>query len=107
MRRKNEKSSLGVLLLFGLIIGGFLYVYNSVMFEREAPKISFDNNGYWNLKKPLNIKIDDASGIKVYKIILQTKDNEITLQYEQLINPKKSLNIKVEPPRSAYAMKKV
>ncbi|MDA3907728.1 MAG: M23 family metallopeptidase, partial [Sulfurimonas sp.] len=61
--------------------------------------------GYWNLKKPLKIKIDDLSGVKSYSVILKSKDDENTLHYEQFIIPKDSLSIEVEPPRSAYAMK--
>ena len=64
MRRKKGKSSLGVIFIFTLLIAGAIYVYTSAMFEREIPNISLDSNGYWNLKKPLKIEIDDSSGIK-------------------------------------------
>ncbi len=103
--RKNSKSSLGVKLILALVIAGAVYVYSSAMFEREAPSISIDSNGYWNLKKPLKIDIDDASGVKSYSVVLKSKDDDNTLHYEQFITPKDSLIIEVEPPRSAYAMK--
>lgn len=105
MRRKNNKSSIGFLILLTVIIGAVLFVYTSDMFEREVPKISMKNNGYWNLKKPLEVDISDNSGIKSYKVILKSKDDEKTLYYEQFINPKGSVKLKVEPPRSAYAIK--
>ena len=105
MRRRNGKSSLGVKLIFALAIAGAVYVYSSAMFEREVPNISLHSNGYWNLKKPLKIDIDDTSGVKSYSVILKSKDDENTLHYEQFIIPKGSLSIEVEPPRSAYAMK--
>ena len=105
MSRRKGKSSLGVMFIFALMIVGAIYIYSSAMFERNAPIISLDSNGYWNLKKPLKIEIDDASGVKSYSIILKSKDDEKTLQYEQFITPKESLSIEVEPPRSAYAMK--
>jgi murein DD-endopeptidase MepM/ murein hydrolase activator NlpD len=105
LRRRNGKSSLGVKLIFALVIAGAVYVYTSAMFEREVPNISLHSNGYWNLKKPLKIDIDDASGVKSYSVILKSKDDENTLHYEQFIIPKGSLSIEVEPPRSAYAMK--
>jgi len=103
-RRKN-KSSFGVLFLFALIIGGALYVYTSAIFERDVPVVQMENNGYWNLKKPLEISINDASGLKSYKIILKTATEQKTLQHEQYVTPQKSLNVKVSPPKSAYAMK--
>ncbi len=105
MRRKRGGSSFGVLLVFALIIGGALYIYNSAMFERDVPEISMENNGYWNLKKPLKIVIDDASGLKSYKIVLKNNGERQILQNEQFITPENSLHVEVSPPKSAYAMK--
>ena len=103
--RKKSNSSIVVLLLFALIIGGVLYVYNSSVFERNLPKVTLKSSGFWNLKKPLEIEIDDESGIKSYRVILKSAKDEKTLHYEQLLNPRKSIKLEVEPPRSAYAMK--
>jgi murein DD-endopeptidase MepM/ murein hydrolase activator NlpD len=105
MLRKKNNSSFGVLFIILLVVGGAFFVYFSSMFERNAPVISMVENGYWNLKKPLSIKIEDDSGVKSYKVILKSNKEEKTLQYEQLITPQKLLNLKVEPPRSAYTMK--
>jgi len=105
LRRGKNKSSFGVLFLFALVIVGAVYVYSSAMFERDVPNISLHSNGYWNLKKPLEISIDDISGFKSYSVILKSKDGENTLHYEQFITPKGSLSVEVEPPRSAYAMR--
>ena len=105
MRRKRGGSSFGALLVFALIIGGALYIYNSAMFERDVPEISMENNGYWNLKKPLKIVIDDASGLKSYKIVLKNNGERQILQNEQFITPENSLHVEVSPPKSAYAMK--
>lgn len=104
MRRKKS-SSLGVLFVFALIIAGGLYLYNSVLFERDAPSITLESNGYWNLKKPLNLNIEDASGIKSYKVVLQSSSGEKVLYSEQPLVLNNSINIEVNPPRSAYAMK--
>ena len=103
MSKRN--SSLGVKLILALIVIAGVYVYSSSMFERESPNISMQTNGYWNLKKPLSIEIDDVSGIKSYSVVLKTKDEQNTLHHEKLIVPKKKLQLEVEPPRSAYGMK--
>ena len=105
MRRKKSNSSLGVLLVFVLIIAGALYVYNSSMFERDLPRVSLKNSEYWNLKKPLSLEIEDASGIKSYRVVLKTKSGDTTLYYEQLLNPQSLVKLQVQSPRSAYAMK--
>jgi len=105
LSRSKDKSSLGILLLLVLIIIGGVYLYSSKMFERNPPVISLDVNGYWNLKKPLKLKIKDDSGIKEYKVILKSSSGSITLKNEKLMIPKKSLSLEIKPPRSAYAMK--
>ena len=104
MRKKNN-SSFGLLFVLVLFIAGSLFVYFSSIFERNAPLVTMETNGYWNLKKPLALKISDASGIKSYKIKLKSSKETTTLEYEQLITPEKELVLEVKPPRSAYAMK--
>lgn len=106
MRRgRKNGSSIALLSLFAVIIGAVLYGYNAEMFEREAPVISMKNNGYWNLKNSLDISIDDTTGLKAYKVILIGSSEETLLYNEQFLTPKQSVNIKVEPPKSAYTMK--
>ncbi|MBW6489189.1 MAG: M23 family metallopeptidase [Sulfurimonas sp.] len=82
-----------------------LYIYNSVMFEREVPSVSMPNSGYWNLKDPLEVSISDISGLKSYRISLKSDADEAVLSHEQFMEPRQSVNIRVEPPKSAYAMK--
>lgn len=106
MRNRRKDSSLGTLLVFVLVVAAALYVYFSATFERNAPVVTIENNnGYWNLKKPLKVKITDESGIKSYKIIMRSKDGDKTLQYEQVLNPQKEFNLEVAPPRGTYMMK--
>jgi len=105
LKRNKKGSSLGVLLLLALFIGGALFVYTSAMFERDMPKLDLQTNGFWNLKEPLRLNIEDASGLKTYRVTLQTSNSEDTLEFEKLITPKKSVSLELEPPRSAYAIK--
>ena len=104
MRRGKSKLPLGTI-LFILILIGAVFVYSSSMFEREMPKIEVYNDGHWNLKKPIKVSIVDDSGMKSYRITLKTSTGESPLQYEQYINPEKSLNLEVKPPRGAYSLK--
>jgi len=103
--RKKNNSSIGTLFIMTLVVAGGLFIYFSSMFERNAPVVTMQESGYWNLKKALHIKIADVSGVKSYKITLKSETQEKTLQYEQLINPEQLLNLEVEPPRSTYGMK--
>ena len=95
-----------MLLFMVLIVAGGLYVYFSATFERNRPVITLtSNNGYWNLKKPLQIKIEDDSAIKAYTVVMQSSAGNTTLVNERLLIPKKSLVLNIKPPRGAYAMK--
>lgn len=105
MNNKRNGSSLGLILVLILVVGGGAFIYFSSMFERVAPEIKVENNGYWNLKKPLKIELSDASGIIEYKVILKSKNKSIDLQYEKLMSPKNSIVLEVKPPRSAYTIK--
>lgn len=104
MYRKKSNSKLISGLILVLIIASVVFVYTSSMFERNAPLIVMKNNGFWNLKTPLNIEITDDSGIIEYNVILKTATEEIVLYNERFLEPKNDININVEPPRSAYTM---
>ena len=105
MRNRKNKSSFGVLLIMLLVVGAGLYVYFSSMFERNAPVVSLQNNGYWNLRKPLKLTIKDDSGIKSYKVIARTTSGDTELLYNQLLVPQKSINLELKAPRGSYAIK--
>jgi murein DD-endopeptidase MepM/ murein hydrolase activator NlpD len=91
--------------VFGALVAGALFIYTSEMFEREAPVVSIENNGFWNLKKPLKISVKDSSGLKSYKISMKTSKGTTVLEEELFLTPEKDLELEVKPPRSAYAMK--
>ena len=104
MAKNKSKSTLGIV-LFALILVAIGYIYTSSTFERDVAEIKLNNNGYWNLKKPLQVSITDESGVKSYKLIFKSASGESTLQYEQYIEPKQLLNLEIKPPRSAFALK--
>ena len=103
-RKKNKSSFLGLVIMLA-IVGGSAFVYFSPTFERKAPTITLKNNGFWNLKKPLQLTISDDSGIREYKVILKTKNDSIDLEYEAPLTADKLVNIELKPPRTAYTMK--
>lgn len=102
--RNKSKSPLAKIFIVVLLLGA-VFIYSSPMFERDAPVVDMENNGYWNLKKPLRVSLTDESGVKSYRVTLRSGDSETTLLHERLIHPEKSLNIEIEPPRSAYRFK--
>ncbi len=105
MRRKKNRSSIVVLLFFALLIGTVVYLYNSAIFERNAPKITLENNGFWNMRSALKLIIEDQSGIKNYRVILRTSRGDKELASSVFVIPAKDVNIELEPQRSVYAIK--
>lgn len=105
MKRKNSSSSILFLLIFGGIIAGVIYLYNSEMFERNIPRVSMTDTQYWNLKEAIDITIEDDSGIKWYEVKMISSSGEKVLSQEALLNPEKKLELKVEYPRMNQSIK--
>lgn len=87
MRKKSNSSSIVFLLFLIILIIGIVLIYNSSMFARNAPMVKIQNDGYWNLKSPLHVTIDDKSGIKAYSILLKLNNKTFIL-----VNNKRPLN---------------
>ncbi|MFC2074383.1 M23 family metallopeptidase [Campylobacterota bacterium] len=105
MRRKRNSSSILFLIIFVGIIAGVVYLYNSKVFERDLPKVSMTDSQYWNLKEPIDLTINDNSGIKYYEVKMITSEGEKVLTQEALLTPEKKLDIKVEYPKMGYGIK--
>ncbi len=105
MRRKRSSSSVLFMIIFIGIMVGVVYLYNSKMFERNAPVVKMTQNEYWNLKEPISLSIDDDSGIKYYEVILVTSGGQKILSQEALLTPQKNLKLNVEYPKMGYGIK--
>ncbi|MBD3796962.1 MAG: M23 family metallopeptidase [Campylobacterales bacterium] len=88
-----------------LFVGGALWVYFSPTFEREAPEIQLETNGFWNMKEPLHLTIKDASAIKSYSVSMKTSKGVQQLLVEKPLQAIESLNLAIEPPKGMYAIK--
>jgi hypothetical protein len=98
---KEKKSPVGIILItFVLIIAAVVgFVYSSNEFEKEKPKITFETNGFWNLKENISVNFSDNLGIKFYKISMIDGAKTTVLSTEILKEPKKNLSIKIAPPK--------
>lgn len=105
MRKKSNFGSVMISVAFLAIIGGVVYLYNSAVFEREKPTITVDNSGFWNLRAPLAVKIDDASGLISYKVTLQSGNEQFVLAEEQFSAPQSTQTLELTTPKRAYALK--
>ncbi len=97
-----------ILALVVLILGGYL-IFNALITKPRALSFSLkseenalndnDETLFWDLKKPIKIKIVAPKGIKRYEIKVTTQDNLILYEKESLVLDKpKSLEVPLIKP---------
>lgn len=105
MRKKRDSSSLLVLIFFISIIGGAIFIFNSSMFERNAPVVKLDNDKYWNLKDPLHVSMNDDTGIVSYRITLKVDDQIFNIADEKFVSKENNISFEVKAPKQLYRIK--
>ncbi|MFV0481721.1 MAG: M23 family metallopeptidase [Campylobacteraceae bacterium] len=107
MRRREGSSKTVIFIVIVLVILGFLvYLYNSKMFERNAPVINLSEKIYWNLREPLKIEVSDDSGIKFARVTLSDGENQITLLNEKFTTYDKNKTFDITFPKTGFFSKK-
>lgn len=107
MRKKKSASSLLFLMFFMTTIAGVIYIYNSDAFERNMPVVSTDDEIYWNLKEPIRVHMNDDSGIRHYKVIMQSKNEKRVLSQEIFTESSahKTLDLNISYPKMGGYLK--
>ena len=96
--KKRGSFSILYILIFLILIGGG-YIMLSPQFEQNKPKITIEENGYWNLRDNLKLTIEDESGIKYYRVIFKDSQREIELESKVLMIPQNKLTLHIQPPK--------
>ncbi len=107
--KKQRKSSVAALLLgliFLILVGGLAYVYNSSLFEREAPKIMLQKEIEWNLKDPIHVQVGDESGIKMVKASLYDGEKSVDLESKVLKTPEQIVDLNLSFPKTGFGANK-
>lgn len=98
---KKKSQSLIWITALAVVVAIGVFVYLSDVFERESPDALVDDEIYWNLKKPIDIKLTDNIGIKSYKVTLIKEDAAITLAKGEG-KGKKEIDLSVEFPAKTF-----
>jgi len=94
---KNNLVNIIVFTVLALLVGGGIFIYTSSKFEKQNPVVTFETNGFWNLKDNLKISLFDESGIKSYKVSYKTLTLNNTLKDIELdLNASKQKNITID-----------
>ncbi|QKF92784.1 M23 family metallopeptidase [Campylobacter sp. CCUG 57310] len=107
MRRRGRNSNFiayGIIVVL-LAVSGFL-LFTSNTFEREAPQIGIEDEIYWNLKSPLQVKITDNVAVKSVKIVMNDGANDIVLSNQKFDAPIGSLDLNITFPKTGFAAQK-
>ena len=98
MRRRGFFSKgFFIVILLILIGGGVYYILNSKEFERNPPIIEAPRSIISNMKKPLQVKIKDDSGIKKIRILI-TDGRRILVKDKRDFNGKKDIDLVIDYP---------
>jgi len=105
LRKKSNIGGVIFMVIFIAIIGAVVFVYNSSLFERNAPVINIQSNGYWNMKSPLPIELKDESGIKHYKVVALIDNQEVDLATADFAKVNKDIKLEVKPKRELFSLR--
>lgn len=107
--RKQGKSSIAAVVLgfiFLILVGGVAFVFNSSLFEREAPQIVLPKEIEWNLKDPIKVQAADASGLRFVRATLFDGEKSVVLDTKEFKTPEKVLDLNLSFPKSGFGANK-
>lgn len=107
MKRKgNAPVGLIIGLIFLVIFGVLVYLYNSSLFEREAPQIALDKEIEWNLKEPIHVQVTDNSGLRFVRATLSDGEKSVVLDTKEMKNPEKMVDLNLSFPKTGFGANK-
>lgn len=99
-RKKNIKMQRLLIYVTIIIIAAITaFVYLSPIFEKNSPKVSLDNNIFWNLKTPLKVQLSDDNEIQSYKITYNDGKAEQELKTKIISQSKGLITLNIIAPK--------
>lgn len=98
-RNKNKAKMVLIYIIIAIIIGLGAFVFLSPAFEKNSPKVSLENEIYWNLSSPLKVNFTDDNEISSYVITYFDDNNEIKLDTKTLNSSKGSIDLNIIAPK--------
>lgn len=99
-RKKNIKMQRLLIYTTIIIIAAITaFVFLSPIFEKNSPKISLENNIFWNLKAPLKVELSDDNEIQSYKITYNDGKAEQELKTKIISQSKGLITLDILAPK--------
>jgi len=100
-RGRNNSGIMGwigvVLVLSALGFMGF-----SPLFERDEPKVTVSQDGYWNFNDPIHVSVEDISGLKSFKATIATPHDEWVVVDENTPSSEAKKVFEILPPKGVH-----
>ncbi|MGG7047608.1 MULTISPECIES: M23 family metallopeptidase [unclassified Campylobacter] len=102
LRRGISASAFALFGLLVVIFAGLWFLYTSENFERKKPVIAINDTIYWNLRSPVQINIQDDSGVKFVRVSMSDGQNEINMLNQILETPLKNFDLNLTFPKTGF-----
>ena len=99
MRRRGNGSGIAGLILGAVAIGAIGFMAFSPLFEREDPILTISRDGYWNFQDPINVEVEDISGLKSFTATIVGPHDEWVVVDEVTPSKETKKSFQILPPK--------
>jgi murein DD-endopeptidase MepM/ murein hydrolase activator NlpD len=97
-RGRNNGGIIGWVIVV-VVLSAFGFMGFSPLFERDEPKISISQEGYWNFNDPITVNVEDYSGLKSFKATISTPHEEWIVIEENTPSAESKHAFSILPPK--------
>lgn len=99
MRRGRKNSGIIGWVLVAVVLGALGFMAFSPVFERNDPKVTLSQEGYWNFQTPIHVTVEDESGLKSFKATISTPHDDWVVIDESTPSHDVKKSFDVLPPK--------
>lgn len=99
MRRGRNNSGIVGWIIVVAVLSALGFMAFSPMFEREDPKVTLSQVGYWNFQDPIHVSVEDTSGLKSFKATISTPHDEWVVVEDSTPSREMKKSFDILPPK--------
>ncbi len=99
MRRGRNNAGIIGWVIVVVVLSALGFMGFSPLFERDEPKVSISQEGYWNFNDPIAVNVEDSSGLKSFKATIVTPHEEWTVVDENTPSTESKHAFSILPPK--------
>lgn len=99
MRRGRNNSGIIGWVLVAVVLSAIGFMAFSPVFERDDPKVTLSQEGYWNFQDPIHVNVEDASGLKSFKATISTPHDDWVVVEENTPSHEIKKSFDIRPPK--------